>query len=144
MLSQDAIRGKIRDRGLKVTPQRMAVLEAIMQLDNHPTAVQIVDFVRNKQPNIAVGTIYNTLEAFVEKMVITRAHSDADTIRYDAVTNQHHHMVCKESSEIEDYYDEDLDLLLKEYFEKERPGNFNIEEIRLQLIGKFKNKRTPK
>ena len=119
----------------------MAVLEAILNLDNHPTAVQIVDFVRGKQPNIAVGTIYNTLETFVDKGVITTAHSDKDSIRYDAVTGPHHHMYCKESEEIEDYYDEDLDRLLKEYFESKKPDHFNINEIRLQLIGKFKNKK---
>lgn len=140
----DKVRSKIIEGGLKVTPQRMAVLEAILYLDNHPTAVQIVDFVRSKQPNIAVGTIYNALETFVEKKVITAAHSDRDSVRYDAVTDPHHHMYCKESEEIEDYYDEDLDRLLKEYFDSKKPAHFNIDEIRLQLIGKFKNQSTPK
>ncbi len=49
---------RIRDSGIKVTPQRLAVLETIIQLANHPTASQIIDHGRNKQPNIAVGTIY--------------------------------------------------------------------------------------
>ena len=143
-MNSDTVRSKIRDGGLKVTPQRMAVLEAILHLDNHPTAVQIVDFVRSRQPNIAVGTIYNTLEVFVDKQVITTAHSEKDSVRYDAITGLHHHMYCKESEKIEDYYDEELDRLLKEYFESKKPGYFNIDEIRLQLIGKFKDKRTPK
>ena len=140
----DTIRSKIIEGGLKVTPQRMAVLEAILHLDNHPTAVQIVDFVRRKQPNIAVGTIYNALETFVEKKVITAAHSAKDAVRYDAETGPHHHMYCKESEEIEDYYDDDLDRLLKEYFESRKPDHFNIDEIRLQLIGKFRNQKPPK
>jgi len=140
VLNPEEIRKRIVDGGLKVTPQRMAVLGAIHALGNHPTAVQIVDFVRDKQPNIAVGTIYNTLDVFVERKVISKALSDGVTVRFDSVTGQHHHMYCMESGKIEDYHDEELNHILADYFRKKKPGYFNIVEIRLQLIGKFKTK----
>jgi len=124
--------------GLKVTPQRLAVLDAISHLDNHPSALQIIESVRSIQPNIAVGTIYKTLETFVERKIITKAFSDKDTVRYDAISGHHHHLYCKETERIEDYYDENLERLLKEYFENKEPYHFKIDEIKLQLIGKFK------
>ena len=124
--------------GLKVTPQRLAVLDAILHLDNHPSALLIIEFVKSMQPNIAVGTIYKTLETFVEKKIITKVYSDKDTVRYDAITRQHHHVYCKENERIEDYFDENLDRLLKEYFKNKKPDHFRIDEIKLQLIGRFK------
>jgi len=53
--------------GLKITPQRLAVLEAIIRLNNHPTADNIIDHIKQNHPNIAVGTVYKTLETLVEK-----------------------------------------------------------------------------
>ena len=42
------IRNKLSEKGLKVTPQRIAILEAIYTLDNHPTADNIIESVRKR------------------------------------------------------------------------------------------------
>ena len=42
------IRNKLIEKGLKVTPQRIAILEAIIKLNNHPTAENIIDYIRKK------------------------------------------------------------------------------------------------
>ena len=55
----------IKEKDLKVTPQRIGVLEAIYTLRNHPTAEQIIDFIHDKYPSIAIGTVYKTLDTFV-------------------------------------------------------------------------------
>ena len=61
------IRTRLTEKGLKVTPQRIAILEAIIKLNNHPTADNIIDYIRNYHPNIATATVYKVLE-------IGRAH----------------------------------------------------------------------
>lgn len=128
----------LKEAGLKVTPQRMAVLQAIYKLEKHPTSEDISNYVRNKNPNIAIGTVYNILDFFVKKGIVARVKTDKGAMLYDAVSEKHHHLYCAESDRIEDYYDEELDSLLDDFFREKRIGNFQIDDIKLQLVGRFK------
>jgi Fur family peroxide stress response transcriptional regulator len=139
MKSED-IRKSLIEKGLKVTPQRLAVLEAVIELGNHPTADKITEFIKRNHPNIAVGTIYKTLETFVEKELVKRVKTDKDIMRYDAILEKHHHLYCAKSDRIEDYYDEELNKLLERYFKNKKLDNFTIEDIKLQIVGTFINK----
>lgn len=135
----DEIRNILIDKGLKVTPQRLAVLEAIIELGNHPSAEKVMKFIKSNHPNIAVGTVYKTLETYVEKGIVKKVKTDRDIMRYDAVLDKHHHLYCLESNKIEDYYDDDLNKIIEDYFEKNEIKNFKIEDIKLQIIGNFLN-----
>ncbi len=126
-------------KNLKVTPQRIAVLQAVTQLHCHPSSEDIRLFIKGNNPNIALGTVYKILETFVEKGIIHKVKTDNDIMRYDAVIARHHHLYGAESEKIEDYFDEELDTLLKEYFEKKKLPNFQIKDIKLQIIGNFTN-----
>ena len=53
----DEIKNKLFEKGLKITPQRLAILEAVYNL-SHPTADDIIRYIRRKHSNIAVGTVY--------------------------------------------------------------------------------------
>ena len=128
--------------GLKVTPQRLVVLEAVTKLGDHPTAERIIDFIKQNHPNIAIGTVYKTLETFVEKEIIEKVKTDKDIMRYDAILERHHHLYCIKSDRIEDYYDDELNQILKDYFEKKNIKDFKIEDIKLQIIGNFLNNKT--
>lgn len=128
---------KLSGAGLKVTPQRISVLESFYEAPKHPTAEQIIATVRLRNPHIATGTIYNILETFVEKGIICRVKTDRDIMRYDSVPENHHHLYCSQTDSITDYYDQELNLILENYFKKKRIENFSIEDIRLQIIGKF-------
>jgi Fur family peroxide stress response transcriptional regulator len=135
------IRNKLIEKGLKVTPQRIAILEAIVKLNNHPTAENIIDYIRKNHPNIATATVYKVLDALVENGLIKKVKTEKDIMRYDAVMESHHHLYCSESDRIEDYKDNELNELLEKYFEKKKIPDFKIEDIKLQIIGKFiKNK----
>lgn len=123
--------------GLKVTPQRMAVLEVIKSSSDHPTADVIHRKVLNSIPGISATTIYNTLDTFVEKGLVKRVKTDADVMRYEPMSDPHHHLYSSESDRMEDYFDPELDHMLKEYFKKKRIENFNIRDIKLQIIGDF-------
>ncbi len=136
-VSIEMIKEKLKEQGLKVTPQRMAILEAIYELNNHPTAENIIAFIRKTHPNIATGTVYKVLDVLVEKKLIKRIKTEKDIMRYDGILEPHHHLFSSESDRIEDYSDKKLDELLKEYFKKKRIPGFKIEEIKLQINGKF-------
>lgn len=126
-------------KGLKVTPQRVAVMEAVIKLKNHPTAENITDYIQKKHPNIAVGTVYKVLDVLVDNGLLQRVKTDSDVMRYDAILEQHHHLYCHESDKIENYFDDELDRLLSDYFRKHKIPDFEINDIKLQIKGKFKN-----
>jgi Fur family transcriptional regulator, peroxide stress response regulator len=127
----------LKDRGLKITPQRVAVLEAIMELRNHPTAKKICEYIRHKHPNISTATVYKVLDALLECQLVKKVKTDEDIMRYDANLENHHHLYCSECDLIEDYIDEDLDNLLKNHFKDKNIKGFKIEDIVLQIRGTF-------
>ena len=125
-------------KGLKVTPQRLAVLEAIEVLHNHPTAENIIEYIRKNHPNIATATVYKVLDALVSCGLIQRVKTERDVMRYDAVLETHHHLYCYDSDRIEDYHDNELTELLAAYFDRKAIPGFTIEDVKLQIIGQFK------
>jgi Fur family peroxide stress response transcriptional regulator len=139
-LSREEINQKLRDAGMKVTPQRHAILEAVSRLKNHPTAEQVIDYIRRAHPGIATGTVYNVLDTMVDNKLIRRVKTDKDAMRYDAVLRSHHHIYCAETDRIEDYVDDELDAFLNDYFKKKDLDGFMIEGITLQIKGNFTDK----
>ncbi|MGD2034260.1 MAG: transcriptional repressor [Bacteroidales bacterium] len=138
-ISIEDIRKKLSEKGLKVTPQRISILEAVYNLKNHPTTENIIHYIRESHPNIATGTVYKVLETLVEYQLIRKVKTDKDIMRYDGVAEKHHHLYCSECDVIEDYFDEELDELLKNYFNKKQLTGFKIEDIILQIKGTFIN-----
>lgn len=132
---------ELKKSNLKVTPQRIAVLEALSNLKDHPTADKIKEYVVRNHPHIAVGTIYKTLETFVEKGLVKKVKTEQDFMRYDAILDKHHHLYCEDTERIEDFFDENLNIMLEEYFKKKKIPNFKVKDIKLQIIGTFNNKK---
>ena len=132
---------ELKKNGLRVTPQRLAVCEAVDMLHDHPTAEEVSQFIRKKHPDIATGTVYKTLDTLVEKDIIRRVKTDSGLLRYDAVKDTHHHIYCTHCDRIEDYYDDELTEMIYNYFEKKQIPDFIIGEVKLQIVGKFTDNR---
>jgi len=132
-------REQLKEKGLKVTPQRVATYEAIVNLNNHPTAENVIEYVKANHPNISVGTVYKVLDSLVENNLLKKVKTEKDIMRYDAVLSNHHHLYCVETDRIEDYEDEELNQLINDYFIKNTIENFKVTDIKLQITGKFKN-----
>ncbi|HRS53606.1 MAG TPA: transcriptional repressor [Bacteroidales bacterium] len=129
---------KLAETGLRVTPQRLLVYEIILKHNNHPTAEEIMAYVKKKFPNIAIGTIYKIIDSLIEKKLITRVKTDKDIMRYEAVLSHHHHLYCSKSDIVIDYFNQDIDKIVTDYFNKNKIPDFEIEDIKLQIIGCFK------
>ncbi len=138
---KEEIRQSFSEKGLKVTPQRIVILEAIYRLNNHPTTENIINEVRKSNPNIASGTVYKVLDAFEKHNLITKVLTDEGIVRYDGIIEDHHHLYCPESNSIKDYFDEELDNLLRDYFRKKKINGFKIDEMTLQIKEKFENNK---
>ncbi len=133
------IRETLGRHGLKVTPQRVAVFEAFTRMKNHPGAENIIEYVRKNYPNISTGTVYKTLETFVEKGMITKVKTFGDVMRYEAVMAKHHHLYTRDCNLIEDYYDDELNTMLEDYFSRKEIPGFQVEDVKIHIIGKFIN-----
>ena len=134
------IRNRLKNSGLRVTPQRVAVLSALIESDKHPDADQIARVVRAEHPNIAVGTIYHILDNLVQKGIINKVQTEQNVVRYDAIVEPHIHLYSGEENRIEDYFDEELLELIDTHLGKNKIKGFEIKKIKIQLVGAFKNK----
>lgn len=130
----------LKEKELKITPQRLVVLEAIYTLKTHPTAEEIIVFIKERHPNISVATVYKVLDVFVEKGIVRKVKTENEVMRYDAFMEHHHHLFCADSNRIEDYQNEELDTLLRDFFDSKKIKGFKIKDFQLHITGTFKNK----
>jgi len=129
------IRKKLSDAGLKATHQRMVILDAVMTMTFHPTVDQIYENIHNENPSISLGTVYKTVETFVEKGLLSRVFTEEGSRRYDPNLSHHGHIYCANTQEIVDYYDVELNELITNFFRKRKVSNLKIRNISLQING---------
>lgn len=103
--------GKCRGVGLNVTPQRLSVFKAMMNDSSHPNPETIYKRIKEENPTISFATVYKTLETFEQKRIIKLVTPLHNTVRYDPMLKQHHHIVCVQCKKILDLDDEDLNQL---------------------------------
>ncbi len=129
---------KLKQKSLRVTPQRVAVFQIVCRLNNHPTAENIIRNIRESHPKISVGTVYKVLDTLVENHLLDKVKTENGTMRYDPILSRHHHLYCKKTDRIADYENRELDKMIEAYFRKKKIENFTITDIKLQITGKFK------
>jgi len=137
----DEIRKRLKNSGLRVTPQRVAVLSTLIESDKHPDADQIAKVVREQHPNIAVGTIYHILDNLVQKGIIKKVQTEQNVVRYDAIIEPHIHLYSGEENRIEDYFDEEFFDLIEDYLQKKKIKGFKVDDIRIKFLGEFTKER---
>lgn len=133
------IRKTLAGKGLKITMQRLIIFEVLLQFKKHPSAERVIQEVKSHHPNISPGTIYKTLELFVNNGLIHKVKTEKGRMRYDPDVNHHHHIYLTDSDQIMDYRDKELDQLLSDYFSKNRIPELNIDSIILQINGRQVN-----
>ncbi len=131
---------KIATAGLKVTIQRVSILSILEHL-SHPSADDVLKEFRRDHRDISIGTVYNTLDAFVNKGLIRKLETEGGVIRYEMSPDSHFHLYSREDERVEDYHDEELREMIQRYVEDKGITNFTVDEIRLQLIGTFTDKK---
>lgn len=132
----------LRRAGLRATPQRLSVLQAVRDLKWHPSAEEVLSAIREVQPHVAMGTVYNILEALVSHGLIRRIKTECGPTRYDGILETHHHLYCSRSGRVLDYMDKEIDGLLQDYFARKGIRDFKLSSIRLELHGQCASRRT--
>jgi Fe2+ or Zn2+ uptake regulation protein len=107
----DEFRRICQERGEPFTEQRLLVLEAVLGLENHPTADQVHEAVARRDPRVSRATVYRALESFARTGMVAKASHPGRAVRYDRHIESHHHLVCVRCDTVIDFADERLDDL---------------------------------
>ena len=89
---------------IKLTPQRLAILEYLEGNKAHPSAADIYKGVSKRYPTMSFATVYNTLETLREKGRVLELSIDSGKMRFDPNTKPHHHLICVQCKNITDVH----------------------------------------
>lgn len=92
----------LRDRGQRVTPQRLVIARVMEQLDRHVTAENVFGEVSARMPGVSLPTVYATLDLLEELGLVHRVATEGGTVVFDPRTDDHHHLVCRACGAIAD------------------------------------------
>ena len=92
----------LRQRGQRVTPQRLAIARALADLDRHVTAEQVFGEVSARMPGVSLPTVYATLDLLEELGLTRRVATEGGAVVYDPRADEHHHLVCRRCGAIAD------------------------------------------
>ncbi|MDR2431154.1 MAG: transcriptional repressor [Candidatus Margulisbacteria bacterium] len=93
---------RLREKKVKATPQRLAVLEYLRSGYIHPSAEEIYKKLKPLCPSLSLATVYNTLEALVDAGAVNRLTIDARRTNYEYGRAPHAHFLCRVCGEIYD------------------------------------------
>lgn len=122
-MSEEMIKGALdtlKQSGVRITPQRHAILEYLATSEAHPTADEIYKSLASNFPNMSVATVYNNLRVFLSVGLIKElTYGDASS-RFDFITHDHYHIICDSCGDIVDF---------------QYPGLEEVEQLAAHITG---------
>jgi Fur family transcriptional regulator, peroxide stress response regulator len=128
----DVLERLCREQGLRLTHQRRAVLEALVEANDHPAAERVYQRVHRRLPTLSRATVFRILDQFVSSGIVGKACHPGRGVRYDAVTDLHHHLVCMKCESMIDIFDPGLDGIP---LPDTASTGFKVVDFRVQLRG---------
>ncbi|MCM2316115.1 MAG: transcriptional repressor [Thermoanaerobaculia bacterium] len=136
--TSEFIRGQVdemirrcRDAGMNVTPQRIAIYRALVESTAHPSPEMLFNEVSRSMPSLSLATIYKTLETLEGIGLVREIPVTGDRKRFDAIVENHHHLICNACGSVGDYHDDALDQLPP----RRRLGGFIPQSVSVNISG---------
>lgn len=127
---------QLKTTGVRITPQRHAILSYLVESMGHPTADDIYRALEPKFPSMSVATVYNNLKMFIEAGMVRELTYGDNSSRFDANVSDHYHVICEKCGKIEDFsYPPLSDVEL----EAEKSTGFQVKGHRMELYGVCKS-----
>ncbi len=121
-----------RDRGLRLTAQRLAVYRVLASDASHPSVDAVFEAVRREMPTVSFATVYRVLESLEMKGLVRRVSTTAGVARYDANVAPHHHFVCRRCGRM---VDGDDGTIAHIPLPRIGPRGFTAEELDIRILG---------
>ena len=103
-MTKESMIQQLREMGLKVTPQRLAIIEALIERrDLHPGARLVYKEAKKKKKSLSLSTTYATLNEFARHGIIKTLQFDQMENRYDGNLEEHINLICEKCKKILDY-----------------------------------------
>jgi Fur family transcriptional regulator, peroxide stress response regulator len=136
MISKNDLIGQLREKGLRITPQRLAIIDALVENRHvHPGATLIYEQARKKSGRISLSTVYATLKEFSEHGLIKALEFDRMENRFDGNLSEHINLVCRKCGAISDF---DLPSSI-EPKDIMRKSGFVVTDTRMEYYGYCRN-----
>ncbi len=107
----DTLKERCRKAGLKVTPQRMAVYQTLLETREHPSAEMVYRRVQRTFPSISLDTVNRTLLTLSDLGAAFVVEGSGDAKRFDANLKNHQHFKCLKCRRIIDFHHEPFDRI---------------------------------
>lgn len=138
-MNEEKVKDLLREKGLKVTSQRLMVLNILSAHgDEHLTVEEICDLAKEESPEIGLATIYRTVQVLLELHVIEKVTFDDGFARYElngeetGSGHRHHHAICTQCGKVYSLETDLLDTLEKQVFES---LGFEVTDHEVKLYG---------
>jgi Fur family ferric uptake transcriptional regulator len=124
----------IRTRGMRVTPERMALLDEVYRQHGHIDAEEILDGLRASGAKVSRATVYRNLDLLVECGLVQRQRLGRNRFLYEHVHagQQHDHLACRRCGRVVEFVSPSIQAMLNEIC---RAHGFSREDRQLQIFG---------
>ena len=124
----------LKKEGLKVTPQRIAVLEEVLNSSDHRISEDIYSAIKKNKVNVSRATVYRTLDILVQSGFARKMNLDGGGAKYENKINSphHDHLICNECDDIIEFVNDDIERIQDEIAQK---FQFKLQKHIHQLFG---------
>jgi len=103
-MTKESVVKQLKEKGLKVTPQRLAIIEVLIEKkDFHPGARLVYEEAKKKKKNLSLSTTYLTLNELSRHGIIKTLQFDKMENRYEGNLEEHINLICERCKKILDY-----------------------------------------
>lgn len=134
-LFRDSI-NTLKQNGVRMTPQRYAILEYLSKTEIHPTADEIFRALEADFPSMSVATVYNNLRVFKETGLVKELNYGDASSHFDFAAHDHYHILCQKCGRIVDFQYPGLDSVESV---AARLTGFKVTSHRLEIYGECPN-----
>ncbi len=124
------LRRRLAARRGRLTPQRMAIYEAVVGRTSHPSVTAVYKEVRRRFPGLSPATVYATLDLFAQLGLVQEISGPVR--RYDGQSGMHINLVCSRCGRVIDVVDSELEPLQRRTAARAR---FSVSAVRFELHG---------
>lgn len=122
----------LKESGVRMTPQRHAILNFLLSSMTHPTADEIYKALETTFPNMSVATVYNNLRVFKDAGLVKELTYGDSSSRFDSNMQDHYHIICHYCGKITDF---EYPTLIEVESTAAKITGYQIDSHRMEMYG---------